>query len=41
MFGIDAATWNTLWPSLIGVIGITAAMGWGVFKMVKLTQQGA
>lgn len=28
MFGLDAATWNTVWPSLIGVAGITAAMVW-------------
>lgn len=40
MFGIDVATWNTLWPSLVGVAGITVAMLWGGYKMVQLVKQG-
>ncbi len=41
MFGIDDATWNTLWPSLIGIGIIVAAMGWGLEKALMKIRKGA
>lgn len=39
MFGIDAATWNTVWPSLILIIGMTGAMVWAGVKAYRLIQE--
>ncbi|MGB0468725.1 MAG: hypothetical protein ACPGF7_14505 [Pontibacterium sp.] len=36
MFGVDAYSFETLWPSLLGVAGMTAAMVWGYFKVREL-----
>ena len=41
MFGLDAATWGVVWPSLIGVIGITAAMVWAGKAALDKVRQGA
>ena len=39
MFGIDPYVFETLWPSLLGVAGMTAAMTWGFLKVRKLIQE--
>lgn len=39
MFGIDPYVFETLWPSLLGVAGMSAAMVWGFAKIRKLMQE--
>ncbi|MBV0932622.1 hypothetical protein [Marinobacterium weihaiense] len=41
MFGIDAYSFETLWPSLLGVIGIASAMVWAFWKVRKLMNEDA
>ena len=41
MFGIDSATWNTLWPSLIGVLAMTGAMIWAGFAAYSKVKKAA
>lgn len=41
MFGIDEATWGTVWPSLLGILIIVGAMGWGVEKALLKIRKGA
>ena len=36
MFGIDAYAFGTLWPSLLGILGMSAVMIWGWFKVRSL-----
>ncbi|WP_281174711.1 hypothetical protein [Marinobacterium jannaschii] len=36
---MDPYLFETLWPSLLGVAGMTAAMVWGFFKIKKLIQE--
>ncbi|WP_293266795.1 hypothetical protein [Neptunomonas sp.] len=36
MFGIDPYVFETLWPSLVGVAGMIAAMVWGFIKIRHL-----
>ena len=39
MFGIDPYVFETLWPSLMGVAGMSAAMIWGFMKVRKLIKE--
>ncbi len=39
MFGIDPYVFETLWPSLLGIAGMTAVMIWGAFKVRKLINE--
>ncbi|MCV6588352.1 MAG: hypothetical protein OIF57_04880 [Marinobacterium sp.] len=39
MFGIDLYSFETLWPSLLGVVGMSAAMVWGFIKIRKLMEE--
>lgn len=39
MFGIDPYVFETLWPSLLGVAGMSVAMVWGFTKIRKLMQE--
>lgn len=39
MFGIDSATFQTLWPSLLVVGAMIGAMGWGVTRVLGLIRQ--
>ena len=39
MFGIDPYVFETLWPSLLGIVGMAAAMIWGWFKVKSLIDQ--
>lgn len=39
MFGIDPYVFETLWPSILGIVGMTAAMTWGFFKVKSLIDQ--
>lgn len=41
MFGLDMETWNVVWPSLIGVGGITAAMTWAFWVGLKKVKTAA
>jgi uncharacterized membrane protein YdjX (TVP38/TMEM64 family) len=41
MFGIDAYSFETLWPSLLGVAGMAAAMIWAFIKVRKLMNEDA
>ncbi len=41
MFGLDIETWNVVWPSLIGVGGITAAMVWAYIVAYRKVQNAA
>jgi len=36
MFGIDAYAFSTLWPSLLGIAGMSAVMILGWFKVRSL-----
>ena len=36
MFGIDAATFHTLWPSVLIIVMMIGAMGWGIAKVIYL-----
>lgn len=36
MFGIDPHTFETLWPSLLGVAGMAVAMVWAFIKVRHL-----
>jgi len=38
MFGIDAYTFGTLWPSLLGVLGMAGTMTWGFIKIKHLME---
>ncbi len=39
MFGIDPYAFETLWPSLLGVAGMSAPMIWGFFKVRSLINE--
>ena len=39
MFGIDPYVFETLWPSLLGIAAMSAAMIWGFFKVKTLINQ--
>jgi len=39
MFGIDAYTFEVVWPSLLGIVGMTAAMVWGYIKVRELMSE--
>jgi hypothetical protein len=39
MFGIDPYSFETLWPSLLGVVGISIAMIWGAIKIKHLINE--
>lgn len=41
MFGIDSYSFGTLWPSLLGVAAMSAAMVWGFLKVRKLMNEDA
>ncbi|MBA4500949.1 hypothetical protein [Marinobacterium marinum] len=41
MFGIDAYSFSTLWPSLLGVAGMAIAMVWAFIKVRKLMNEDA
>ncbi|WP_256366877.1 hypothetical protein [Marinobacterium sp. LSUCC0821] len=36
MFGIDAYTFETVWPSLLGVAAMAGVMTWAFFKVKNL-----
>ena len=36
---MDPYLFETLWPSLLGVAGMSAAMIWGFFKIRKLMSE--
>jgi len=36
---MDPYLFETLWPSLLGVAAMSAAMVWGFFKIKKLIQE--
>jgi flagellar biogenesis protein FliO len=38
MWQIDHETFQTLWPSLLIILAMVGAMGWGIWKMVHLAQ---
>jgi hypothetical protein len=39
MFGIDPYSFETLWPSLLGVAAISTAMVWGFIKIRHLINE--
>ena len=39
ILGIDIYSFETLWPSLLGVAGIAATMTWGAWKMRSLMNE--
>jgi len=39
MFGIDAYSFETLWPSLLGVAGMSAVMVWAFIKIRALMNE--
>lgn len=39
MFGVDAYSFETLWPSLLGVAGMSAVMIWAFFKIRGLMNE--
>lgn len=41
MWGLDLETWNVLWPSLLGVGGMTAAMVWAGIVALKKVKTNA
>lgn len=41
MFGIDAYSFETLWPSLLGVAGMAGTMIWAFIKVRKLMNDDA
>ena len=41
MLGLDLETWNVLWPSLLGVGVITAAMVWASMVALKKVKTNA
>lgn len=39
MFGVDSYSFEVLWPSLLGVAGMTAVMVWAFFKIRALMNE--
>jgi len=39
MFGVDAYSFEVLWPSLLGVAGMAGVMVWAFFKVRKLMNE--
>ena len=39
MFGIDAYSFQTLWPSLLGVAAMAGVMVWGFIKVRHLMKE--